>query len=246
MATPYFFLGSFAQNTLSTFPFILIWFLSLVVRHISWKQQKDGCYSLIQCASLNPVQARAWNPRNPEVVVGALPASDSRPLSCSHSTPIKRMVAISLVGQHLQVLPHVDEASQAKPIRKHLLSDPTHTRTVHKILSRKNKGVWELLCHLRATVTRAVTLPAKRMLSWSFHHQKFPYTLITYQHLPPLTPECWLGSAMLSSATAASQNNHGCPGQQHQSNSSGTSPPCSWHFPFTWTLLPGRTRGLHG
>lgn len=86
--------------------------------------------------------------------------------------------------------------------RKHLLSDLTYTKTVYKTLSRWNKGVWELVCHLRASVTRPVTLPGKRMVSWSVHHQKFPCTLLAHLLASPLLSSAQPVQLLRSTAAA--------------------------------------------
>jgi hypothetical protein len=101
--------------------------------------------------------------------------------------------------------------------RKHLLSDPPHPRTAHKILCRRNKGVWEWLHHLRASVTRAVTLPGKRTLSWKLSPAEAPLHSALSLASPLPTQ---LGFAWLSTNTAMLWSNSCCWGSS-SSNSRG-------------------------
>lgn len=136
--------------------------------------------------------------------------------------------------------------------RKHLLSDPPHPRTAHKILCRRNKGVWELLYCLKASVTRAVMPPRKRMLSQSFHHQKLHW-LCSLARQAVQAQSC---STQLSAASPASQSNSCLWGSRDRAVAAAAMataeeaaeaipPPWSCPFPFDWSFLPGWARDFH-
>lgn len=116
-----------------------------------------------------------------------------------------------------------------------MLSEPTHPKTVYMILSRRDRGMCELLHCLRSSVTRAVTLPPKRRLSQSFHHQKLPCILLTNQPSRP-APQSWLSSTWLSSAQSVQYLRARVAARAAAAAAVEALPlPCSCSFPFTGT-----------
>lgn len=137
-----------------------------------------------------------------------MPASDSRPLSHSHSTPlipIKRTVAISHRGA-MPTSPSSCRCHKAKSIG----STCCQTQPISKLYIRpcpEGTKVCENTLSSGASVTRAVTLHEKRTLSRSFLRHKCGVqecTLLTNQHLHTPPPVQHLG------ATMAKAHPHSC------------------------------------
>jgi hypothetical protein len=104
-----------------------------------------------------------------------------------------------------------------------------------RILSRRNKGMWELLCYLRSSIIRAVTQLLGKRSALPKHHLKLPHThhwlvgrLSTGQHG---ASETEMVKTEVDPAAAAETEEL-------------TPPSCSHSLPFAWTLPPGRVTSV--
>ena len=165
------------------------------------------------------------------------------PGSCIHSLP-----------QHLrEVCGHLSCRSSTKPSHLQIRylqalrpsqwevpfvrSCPTPKLYI-RILSRRNKGMWELLRPVRASIIRAVTLTLGKRPALLKCHLKLPHT-----------PRWLVGSTQSRAVWSnwGGQGKGGDRGGASCSRGNGKDSPFLWpSFLFVWTLMPGQARDLNG